>query len=100
MHNNYLDILFSVGLFGLVLFLSGWFLLPLAFALKRRDYLTAIMLLSFAAALVTEVYLSRTFGAMMLGFFVPFLSGAGKENRQTAEPKGELQPEPALERTM
>ncbi|WP_191906992.1 O-antigen ligase family protein [Adhaeribacter soli] len=97
-HSTYLDILFSLGLTGLLLFVTGWLLMPLAFALKQQDYLTALMLLSFGIALVTEVYLSRTFGAMALGFFVPFLlSGSGKHIGPQMRPDRVIQKEPGVE---
>ena len=72
-HNNYLDILFSMGVAGLVLFLTGWILLPLFQAIRNHDGLAFLILITFSLAMVTENYFDRSVGAMLFGFFVPFL---------------------------
>ena len=72
-HNNYLDILFSTGLIGFIAFILGWLIFPLVKAIKYRDGLTAIILLTLFIAWVTEVYFSRNFGTMIASFFIPFL---------------------------
>jgi O-antigen ligase len=72
-HNNYLDILFSMGVAGLILFLTGWISLPLFQAIRSRDGLTLIILITLCLAMVTENYFDRSVGAMVFGFFVPFL---------------------------
>lgn len=78
-HNNYLDILFSTGLIGLLLFLLGWIVLPFVQLVRARDGLAVLILLTFTLAMVTENYFDRGIGAMLFGFFVPFLlASAGK----------------------
>ena len=72
-HNNYLDILYSMGLIGLLLFLTGWIVLPLLNALKYGDGLAVLIMLTFAAAWVTEIYFDRNLGGMLTGFIIPFL---------------------------
>ncbi|MEW6108512.1 MAG: O-antigen ligase family protein [Nitrospirota bacterium] len=72
-HNNYLDILYSMGIIGLVAFLLAWLVFPLISAVQNRDGLAAIMLLTLACAWITEIYLDRSFGGIIAGFFVPFL---------------------------
>jgi O-antigen ligase len=72
-HNNYLDILYSMGLIGLSLFLVGWLILPLIYARRNRDWLTVLIILTFASAWVTEIYFDRSLGGMLTGFFIPFL---------------------------
>jgi O-antigen ligase len=72
-HNNYLDILYSLGLIGFVLFLVGWILLPLASAIKYGDGLAALIILTFTAAWITEIYFDRNLGGMLTGFIIPFL---------------------------
>ena len=72
-HNNYLDLLFSLGIVGLMIFLFAWLILPLWQALKFRDYLSVLIILTFALVWVSEVYFNRNFGAMIVGFFIPFL---------------------------
>lgn len=72
-HNNYLDILYSMGLIGLTCFLVGWVILPLMFAKRFKDWLSILIILTFAIAWVTEIYFDRSLGGMLTGFFIPFL---------------------------
>ncbi len=72
-HNNYLDILYSMGLIGLSCFLAGWVILPLIYARRNRDWLSTLIILTFAIAWVTEIYFDRSLGGMLTGFFIPFL---------------------------
>jgi O-antigen ligase len=72
-HSNYLDILYSMGIIGLSLFLIGWIILPLRYAKKNNDWLTILIILTFAAAWVSEIYFDRSLGGMLTGFFIPFL---------------------------
>jgi O-antigen ligase len=76
LHNNYLDILVSMGLISLVLFLSGWVIFPLLIAWRSRDNLSLLIIFTFAFAMITEVYLDKSLGGMLLGFFIPFLLSA------------------------
>jgi O-antigen ligase len=72
-HNNYLDILYSMGLIGLSIFLIGWVILPLIYANRYKDWLSILIILTFAMAWVTEIYFDRSLGGMLTGFFIPFL---------------------------
>ncbi len=72
-HNNYLDILYSMGIIGLLLFLLGWLFLPLIQFLKQKDILAIIITITFACAMITEVYFDRSLGVVLFGFFIPFL---------------------------
>jgi O-antigen ligase len=72
-HNNYLDILYSLGVVGLLLFVWGWIVLPVATALKHKDGLAVLIMLTFAAAWITEIYFDRNLGGMLTGFIIPFL---------------------------
>ena len=72
-HSNYLDILYSMGIIGLSLFLIGWIILPLYYAKENNDWLTVLIILTFAAAWVSEIYFDRSLGGMLTGFFIPFL---------------------------
>lgn len=73
LHNNYLDILVGTGLIGLLLFLTGWLILPLRSAFIDRDYLSVLIIITFCIAMITEVYFDRTIGGMLVGFFIPLL---------------------------
>lgn len=90
LHNNYFDILVSLGIVGLVLFLLSWFILPLRVAWEHRDGLSMLIMLTFAFAMITENYFDRSLGGMLFGFFIPFLlSTKFKElNRSTYYPPG------------
>jgi O-antigen ligase len=72
-HSNYLDILYSMGIIGLSLFLIGWIILPLIYASRHGDWLSILIILTFAAAWATEIYFDRSLGGMLTGFFIPFL---------------------------
>jgi O-antigen ligase len=80
-HNNYLDILYSMGLIGLLLFLIGWIVLPVRKAVQQGDGLAVLIILTFAAAWITEIYFDRNLGGMLTGFLIPFLltDKVGKE---------------------
>ncbi|MES1218162.1 MAG: O-antigen ligase family protein [Bacteroidota bacterium] len=73
LHNNYLDILVSMGVIGLALFLMGWIVLPLNVVIHQRNYLSLFIILTFCIAMITEVYFDRSLGGMLVGFFIPFL---------------------------
>jgi O-antigen ligase len=72
-HSNYVDILYSMGIIGLGLFLIGWILLPLIYARHHQDWLSVLIILTFAAAWISEIYFDRSLGGMLTGFFIPFL---------------------------
>jgi O-antigen ligase len=72
-HNNYLDILYSMGIIGLGLFVVGWLIIPLIYAKKDRDNLSILIILTFAFAWITEIYFDRSLGGMLTGFFIPLL---------------------------
>lgn len=78
MHNNYLDVLSCFGVIGFLVFLLGYFILPLAGAIGHRDVLGAIIIGAFAASLTTETYMDRSIGCMLLAFFLSFISSGRK----------------------
>ena len=78
-HSNYIDILYSMGVIGLGLFLIGWIILPLMYAKQNDGWLSILMILTFAAAWISEIYFDRSIGGMLTGFFIPFfLTGREK----------------------
>ena len=81
-HNNYLDILYSMGLIGFALFLTGWIVLPVRTAWKQQDGLAILIIATFATAWLTEIYFDRNLGGMLTGFFIPFLLTYIKKERQ------------------
>ncbi|MFC0773721.1 O-antigen ligase family protein [Terrimonas alba] len=72
-HNNYLDILYSLGIIGLLVFLAGWVIFPALQFFSSKDNLALLILATFALAMITENYFDRSLGAMLFGFFIPFL---------------------------
>jgi O-antigen ligase len=82
-HNNYLDILMSTGIIGLVLFLLGWAILPMARIIRNRDELGFLILLTFLLAMLTENYFDRSLGVVLFGFFVPFLLSINKNSEKS-----------------
>lgn len=72
-HNNYLDILFSTGLIGFLLFFAGWLLLPVIRLIRARDTLALFIVATLVLAMITEVYFDRSLGAMTFGFLICFL---------------------------
>ncbi|HEY4063418.1 MAG TPA: O-antigen ligase family protein [Puia sp.] len=76
MHNNYLDIFCTFGVIGFLIFLLGYLVIPLRKAIREPDTLAVIILLSLAVAMLTETYMDRTIGCLMLGFFLSFISAA------------------------
>jgi O-antigen ligase len=80
-HNNYLDILYSMGIIGLGLFLVGWVILPVAYANRHNDWLSVLIILTFAIAWITEIYFDRSLGGMLTGFFIPFLLTDKKQEK-------------------
>ncbi len=89
-HNNYLDILFSLGSIGFVFFIMGWIFLPLICFIKSKDWLALFILFTFASAMFTEVYFDRSIGGLLFGFFIPFLMAGSSINRMP-KPKEEVQ---------
>jgi O-antigen ligase len=81
-HNNYLDILYSMGIIGCLLFLAGWFIFPFLQFIRTKDGLATIILLTFFVAMITENYFDRSLGAMVFAFFIPFLLSADKKRAE------------------
>jgi O-antigen ligase len=73
MHNTYLDILLTFGVGGLLLFVFSFFILPLKSCIAERDFIGAVIVAAFLFAVLTENYLDRRMGCILLGFCVPFV---------------------------
>lgn len=72
-HNNYLDILLSMGIIGLLFYALGWLVCPVIAFFKSKDSLALLILITIAIAMITENYFDRSLGGMLVGFFIPFL---------------------------
>jgi O-antigen ligase len=75
MHNNYLDVLCTFGVTGLLLFLFAYFGMPVISIFRSGDALGICIVAAFAFSLVTETYLDRSLGSVLFGFFMSFVAG-------------------------
>jgi O-antigen ligase len=83
LHNNYLDLLVNMGIIGLIVFLVAWIFLPFAVAWRNSDWLTLMILFSITISMITENYLDRVLGGMIVGFFIPFLLSSMSQRTNT-----------------
>jgi O-antigen ligase len=73
MHSTYLDILASMGVIGLTVFLVGFIILPLVSCTKLRDIAGTLMIIDFMLSFITETYPDRSMGCIIFGFFIAFI---------------------------
>lgn len=78
-HNSYLDALLTFGIGGLLLFLLTFVALPLIDVSKRRNMFDLFVVTAFIVSMIFEVYLARSIGSMLTGFFFSFVA-ATKRN--------------------
>ncbi len=79
LHNTYLDVLVTFGISGLAIFLLGYLVMPLINNIKTNDLFSCFVLLLIGWQLVTESYLDRSIGCILLCFFVSVAEGWKKE---------------------
>ncbi len=75
MHNNYLDVLCTFGIVGLILFLAGYIVFPLVSCYQLNDVLGVFIIGALVFAMVSETYLDRSLGCVLAGFFLSFIAG-------------------------
>ncbi|HEY4285630.1 MAG TPA: O-antigen ligase family protein [Puia sp.] len=73
-HSNYVDTLVTFGVVGFIIFLLGYVILPLRKAIRSRDLLGGLILGFLAVSMITETYMDRSMGCLLLGFFLSFIS--------------------------
>lgn len=73
MHSNYLDVLASMGIIGLLVFAGGFLLLPFIQCISQKDVWGGLVLADLAMSLITETYIDRSMGCILLGFLVSFI---------------------------
>ncbi|MBT1703594.1 O-antigen ligase family protein [Chryseosolibacter indicus] len=73
MHSTYFDVVATFGIYGLLIFVLGFYILPFASMWQMRDYLGMFIIAAFACAMITETYLERRVGCVIFGFFLSFL---------------------------
>ncbi len=79
MHNTYLDVLSSFGVIGLIIFLFGFIILPLRACFIYKDLFGALIIAGFSVSLITETYIDRTIGCVLLAFFISFVTSWKKK---------------------
>ncbi|MEJ8841058.1 O-antigen ligase family protein [Lacibacter sp. H375] len=78
-HNSYLDALLTFGVGGLFLFMLTFVVLPLIDVSKRKDMFDLFVVTAFIISMIFEVYLARSIGSMLAGFFFSLIA-ATKRN--------------------
>ncbi|MEO5592911.1 MAG: O-antigen ligase family protein [Chitinophagaceae bacterium] len=73
-HNTYLDVWMSLGLIGLLVFITGFFILPYYQCIRNRDWYGILIISCFLISIFTETYLDRTVGNTILSFFLAFIT--------------------------
>ena len=73
-HSTYLDVLINTGVFGVVLFVFAWVAFPLLTRFRTADGLGLFVVITIAAAMVTENWADRMVGCVLLGFFISFVN--------------------------
>jgi O-antigen ligase len=70
-HNQYLDIVMSMGIIGLIIFLLCYFIYPFWVFYKRRQIFPVMLFLLLVLCLITENMFSRYQGIVLLAFMLP-----------------------------
>jgi O-antigen ligase len=70
-HNQYLDVLMSMGIIGLVVFLICYFIYPFFIFYKRRQIFPVMLFLLLALCLSTENMFGRYQGIVLLALMLP-----------------------------
>jgi O-antigen ligase len=73
MHNNYLDVLVTFGIVGLLLFLWGFLFEPLRHCIRNKDFFGIFVIGAFMLSFVPETYFDRSMGNMIFAFFIAFI---------------------------
>jgi O-antigen ligase len=72
-HNNFLDSIATFGIVGFALFMAGFFVLPLVSSWRARNFHGIVIIALFFFAMMTEVYLNKRLGCVMVGLLIPFI---------------------------
>jgi O-antigen ligase len=74
MHSNYIDVFCTFGIIGFVIFLLGYIVLPLRKAIGNQDILGGLTIGFLSISMVTETYMDRSLGCLLLGFFLSIIA--------------------------
>lgn len=70
-HNQYLDILMSMGVIGLFVFLITFFIYPFKMFFKQKQFFSITVYLLLAICFLTETMLARYQGLVFISFIMP-----------------------------
>jgi O-antigen ligase len=73
-HNQYLDILMSMGIAGLIIFLTCYFIYPFRIFYKKRQIFPVMLFLLLVICLITENMFGRYQGIVLLALILPLAS--------------------------
>lgn len=77
-HNSYLDAWLTFGVGGFILFLLAFAVLPFVDAVRAGNGYYLFVITAFIVSMLFEVYIGRSFGCMLVGFFYSFIAATKK----------------------
>ena len=72
-HNQFLDIVISLGLVGLIIFLITYFIIPIWYLFKSKSYFSIYVFICLLFSLLTENMFDRYQGVILISFMLPFV---------------------------
>jgi O-antigen ligase len=82
MHSNYIDVFITFGIFGFLIFLLGYVIIPVNKAIRSKDLPGGLIIGFLAISMITETYMDRSMGCLLLGFFLSFIAACRPPARQ------------------
>jgi O-antigen ligase len=73
-HSNYIDVFITFGIVGFALYIIGYVIVPIRKAVRTNDLLGGLIIGFLAISMITETYMDRSMGCLLLGFFLSFIS--------------------------
>lgn len=74
MHSNYIDVFCTFGIVGFIVFILGYVFIPIRKAVRTNNLLGGLIIGFLAVSMITETYMDRSMGCLLLGFFLSFIS--------------------------
>ncbi|TWI83670.1 O-antigen ligase [Lacibacter cauensis] len=78
-HNSYLDAWLTFGIGGFILLLLAFAVLPFVDAVRATNGYYLFVVTVFIVSMLFEVYIGRSFGCMLAGFFYSFIAATKKK---------------------
>ncbi len=69
-HNNYIDVWMSLGLIGLIIFIIGFFILPIFKCFSNNDWYGLIILISFMLSLFPKIIWTEQWAILCWAFLL------------------------------